>query len=186
MTRTALYRHFDGGGMLLYVGISLNTVARTQQHRAGAKWFDQIARIEIEWYQTRVEAEDAEKAAIQAEAPLHNITHARARQVDRFMQIHNPPWATNDVRVRGDKLGTELWRGKQWSVTEHGVEARDGTYFICRSRMFEGVKQDHPWESHMRDKKWVDIADFGAAMRLGRAIFPLGTRRAHIPCEAEE
>lgn len=73
--RTALYRHFDGAGELLYVGISLNAVSRLAQHRLEANWFDEIARIDIEWHPTREAAEAAERAAIKAEYPRHNIAH---------------------------------------------------------------------------------------------------------------
>lgn len=74
--RTALYRHFDAAGNLLYVGISLNAVARLAQHRREAHWFDSIARIDVEWHPSRCAAETAERAAILAERPAHNIAHA--------------------------------------------------------------------------------------------------------------
>lgn len=183
--RTALYRHFDADGALLYVGISLNSIQRTSQHSHGAHWFQRISRIVIEWHESRELAEAAERKAIGCELPAFNIVHAGRRHVDSEHPITNPPWATNEVRCRGDALGPEVWRGTQWSVTTHGVEARDGSYFICRSRMFEGVNHNHPWEAHMAEKGWVDEADFAAAIRIGRLLFPRGTRRAYIPQEAE-
>lgn len=70
--QTELYRHFDAGGELLYVGISLNTTYRLMHHKAVASWFDQIARIEIERFATRDEARDAELVAIRDERPIHN------------------------------------------------------------------------------------------------------------------
>lgn len=75
--RTALYRHFNAAGDLLYVGISLNAVARLCQHRQAAPWFPDIARVEIEWLPTREAALDAEKAAIRSERPLHNVIYSR-------------------------------------------------------------------------------------------------------------
>lgn len=81
--RTALYRHFDITGQLLYVGISLSAVARLAQHRTTAHWFGRIARIDIEWHETREAALEAEIAAIVCEAPLCNIVHAGGAQVDR-------------------------------------------------------------------------------------------------------
>lgn len=74
--QTALYRHFDATGALLYIGISLNAVARLAQHRRDAHWFASIARIDVQWHPSRSEAEAAEREAIVAERPLHNITHA--------------------------------------------------------------------------------------------------------------
>ena len=74
--RTCLYRHFDGAGALLYVGISLNAVARLAQHRIGSPWFESITRIELEWHPTRRGAMAAEVEAIRAERPAHNVIHA--------------------------------------------------------------------------------------------------------------
>ncbi len=77
MARTALYRAFDAQGALLYVGISINALRRIAQHSANAIWFSELAYFEVEWFDTRAEAADAEKAAIQLEAPRFNIVHAR-------------------------------------------------------------------------------------------------------------
>lgn len=70
--RTALYRHFDAGGQLLYVGISLSAVQRLAQHKTGSEWFPKIARVDIEWLPSRAIALRAEAAAIERENPLHN------------------------------------------------------------------------------------------------------------------
>jgi hypothetical protein len=74
--RTALYRHFDERGTLLYVGISLCAIGRLAQHRARAEWFDRISEIRVEWFDSREEALAAEAAAIVAECPLHNVQGA--------------------------------------------------------------------------------------------------------------
>lgn len=73
MTRTALYRHFDAAGQLLYVGISLSAVQRLGQHRDTAGWYGLIKRVEIEWLPGRLEALHAEAVAIARESPVHNI-----------------------------------------------------------------------------------------------------------------
>ena len=70
--RTALYRHYDADEALLYVGISLSPLARTGQHAQDAVWFDQVAKISIEWHQNRSEAHKAERMAIQSERPKFN------------------------------------------------------------------------------------------------------------------
>lgn len=71
--RTELYRHFDAADRLLYVGISLSTVARLSQHMLGSPWAGEIARITVERFATREEAALAELRAIVEERPLHNI-----------------------------------------------------------------------------------------------------------------
>ncbi len=87
--RTALYRHFDAAGRLLYVGISFNSIQRTAQHRHGAHWFESIARIEIEWHPTRAAALAAEAIAIAKDAPAHNIAGRRPAPVQR-QQVVGP------------------------------------------------------------------------------------------------
>lgn len=106
--RTALYRHFDRDGALLYVGISLNSIQRTMQHRQGARWFEQIARIAIEWLPTREAAEAAERAAIKAERPKFNVVHAAG--------VANPAEATESG-----------WRDA-YAVTHTRSGWRDGWY----------------------------------------------------------
>ena len=71
--KCALYRHFDGGGALLYVGISLRPFTRTKEHTVLSGWADQIANVRIEYFPTRKEALEAEARAVREENPTHNI-----------------------------------------------------------------------------------------------------------------
>jgi hypothetical protein len=72
---TSLYRHYDKQGRLLYVGVSLDAFSRFLQHgRATAE----VARMDVETFQTRRDALRAERKAIESENPLHNVQHARA------------------------------------------------------------------------------------------------------------
>jgi hypothetical protein len=73
--KTALYRHYDVDGVLLYVGVSLSPMARTSSHSGGSEWFDSVARIDIEWHENRLEALRAEKKAIHFELPKMNKAH---------------------------------------------------------------------------------------------------------------
>jgi hypothetical protein len=72
-TTTIVYRHFDSEGQLLYVGISLNAVARLADHRQTSHWFDGIARIDLQRFPSRQAALAAERRAIRKEKPLFNI-----------------------------------------------------------------------------------------------------------------
>lgn len=72
---TALYRHFDKAGVLLYVGITQNPSARTSQHASLSGWYRFADRTAVEWFPTRKDAEDAERAAICDERPVFNSTH---------------------------------------------------------------------------------------------------------------
>lgn len=70
--KTCLYRHFCTNGTLLYVGISMSPLARAAAHKQ-SPWAYDIARIEMEWFDTRAEAEAAEREAIKTEGPAHNL-----------------------------------------------------------------------------------------------------------------
>ena len=73
--RTSLYRHFNEEGELLYVGISLSAIQRLGQHKEHSDWYQSIASVTLEHFETREEALKAEREAIFRERPLHNIHH---------------------------------------------------------------------------------------------------------------
>jgi len=76
-----LYRHFDKDNNLLYVGVSLNALNRLAQHKQHAHWFNQINRVEIESFETRKEALEAEREAIYSEKPKHNLMRPTPKRV---------------------------------------------------------------------------------------------------------
>lgn len=74
-TTTYLYRLYDDAGQLLYVGISKSAIYRLEQHLSAKTWSAQIASTRIERHPDRPTALEAERTAILAEKPLHNIVH---------------------------------------------------------------------------------------------------------------
>lgn len=74
---TALYRHWNEAGRLLYVGISSNHFRRVGEHEALSHWFGEVSNITIEHFADRDEAVEAERSAILAERPIFNIAHNR-------------------------------------------------------------------------------------------------------------
>ena len=68
-----LYRFFDESGALLYVGITGNPAKRLSQHRREKDWWDSVSRVEMQRFASREELEAAERAAVIAEKPLHNV-----------------------------------------------------------------------------------------------------------------
>lgn len=75
--RTALYRIRGEADLLLYIGISNGLAIRWNGHQSVQPWWDEVRLITVEWYETRTEAEDAEKAAILAEQPKYNVTYLK-------------------------------------------------------------------------------------------------------------
>lgn len=95
---TSLYRHFGNDGSLLYVGISLSWPSRTKAHAHGSRWFDQVARVEIEQFATREAALEAEREAIKREKPKFNVIHNRSAPVKPSKRKPRP--ASNDPLTR--------------------------------------------------------------------------------------
>lgn len=82
---TDLYRYFDADGRLLYIGISLHAAKRAAEHRAGKDWWNDVATMTIEKFATREAALEAERVAIIAEGPLHNVVHNRDREAGKAL-----------------------------------------------------------------------------------------------------
>lgn len=97
---TALYRHFDKDGALLYVGISLNHMARLAQHRDASHWFPHIARMTVEWLPDRAAAMEAERLAILNENPAHNVKRPRKPDSSEVAaRIDDSRWMLNRKMV---------------------------------------------------------------------------------------
>lgn len=83
---TALYFWHDSVGRLLYVGITEDLATRQSSHAKRSSWAAFAAGSRVRRFASRVEAERAEKAAIERHRPLFNHVHndtpeARARLV---------------------------------------------------------------------------------------------------------
>ena len=74
----AVYRMFSVSGRLLYVGVTSNLATRLASH-AEKRWFPLVATITLTWYPNRETAEQAERAAIEAEHPWINISGRSAK-----------------------------------------------------------------------------------------------------------
>lgn len=70
-----LYRFFDANDVLLYVGITNDAGTRWRNHSRKKGWWREVCRVRVEHFDSRAEVEAAEKAAIIAEAPVHNVQH---------------------------------------------------------------------------------------------------------------
>src|SRR5271169_4147079 len=107
-----LYRHYDGSGILLYVGISINALVRHAGHERHAGWWGTVRRIEITPYPNRAEAARAEIQAIREERPRWNQQHVEPATKER------PPVAADDA---GKALFKRLQAGQRKAV-DTGME----------------------------------------------------------------
>ncbi|WP_438479170.1 GIY-YIG nuclease family protein [Streptomyces asiaticus] len=100
--RTALYRFYDEGGALLYVGITAHLEARWIEHERVQSWWPQVARKTVEWFDSRPPARDAELKAIKDERPIHNV--------------NSSPWAPGARALTSDERTISQMRA---DLTEH-------------------------------------------------------------------
>lgn len=128
MSRTALYRHFDAAGALLYVGISLSAMQRLAAHKTTSHWFGKIARVDIEWHASRAASLRAEAAAIAGEAPLFNIARPRVHAAPPTPAQREPRW--------------------DYAVRHLGSGYRDGNYFdqVDAAEMLDWWRSEFPRE----------------------------------------
>lgn len=68
-----VYRHYDEDDRLVYVGCTINPIARTAAHRTNSWWFDQVARTRLTVFPDRNYALAVESRAIAEEHPRFNV-----------------------------------------------------------------------------------------------------------------
>lgn len=74
-----LYRFFDKGDELLYIGLTADVGRRVAQHRDGRPWWVEVVRITLEQFPDRRSVIEAERNAIKTERPKYNVTHNGGR-----------------------------------------------------------------------------------------------------------
>lgn len=79
MIPTSLYRMRDAAGRLLYVGITTRGGQRISQHRRSQPWWPDVARIDVDHFDSIAEAVAAEETAIRTERPAYNRRSAGPR-----------------------------------------------------------------------------------------------------------
>ena len=61
------------------------------------------------------------------------------------------------------------WYGRQWAVTEYGIECMYYDYAIEKDRLWADEKS-YGLVRHMFAKCWIDPCDFAEALRIARHI----------------
>lgn len=83
------------------------------------------------------------------------------------------PIETDSTPVEAGTVGEPphaiLWRGRQWAVTEYGIEALDGSYPIEAHRLGEDFAE-WSWLMQMGEKNWVDLPDFTTAFMVALVL----------------
>lgn len=161
MTKTALYRHYDADGKLLYVGISCDLSRRTKEHSKASDWFDAVEDTKVQYLSTREHAEDAEKVAIYHEKPLHNKSNRRpdlSRPLPPLpVRLHSqepiPPRPDDTPQVAEMKL----------LMAKLDYEQMQGMILLCQVlKVLEGSAVDvNALVAEIPVTKWGEIATLG-------------------------
>ncbi len=77
----AVYRMYDAGDDLLYVGSTTRWPTRIRQHARLKPWWGEVVSVRAVHFDTVADALRAERAAQDAESPRYNLT--RAKDPDR-------------------------------------------------------------------------------------------------------
>ena len=102
-TPTTLYRLYDEGGDLLYVGIAGNPGRRFEQHKKDKPWWGSVASIRLEHFRKREQAASAELQSIKDENPRHNIMGRKGPASPLYFHVYSP-------NVKGDEYVRKPFR----------------------------------------------------------------------------
>lgn len=73
---TCVYRAYIGDE-LAYVGLTCSPLGRVSTHRSRKPWWVRVTRVDLEWFDNRTDAQNAERTAIRDEDPIYNIVRPR-------------------------------------------------------------------------------------------------------------
>lgn len=99
---TTLYRLWNADHALLYVGITDDLEARTEEHRADKPWWSEVDQVSTEELPSRRRALEAETRAIYWEQPRYNVLGSPRYSADWEARYH----ALEDVEARRCALPT--------------------------------------------------------------------------------
>ena len=112
MAKTTLYRSYNKGNELLYVGISHSVMNRLGQHKNSGVWHGECVRITLEHFATRESAREAEAKAIKTEHPIYNKQGKPSASDNYWKTKHQQAYAKFD-QERKEKYG---WKDLDFTV----------------------------------------------------------------------
>lgn len=87
-------------------------------------------------------------------------------EINDLKRPDNPEWSGFRVDPSGEDAPKKLfWKGRQWAVTDYGVETyRNAPYHYYLT--YEQIAKDPVILSHVAEKTWADAVDFMEAAFL--------------------
>ena len=151
MSRTAVYRHYDAEGRLLYVGRSVHPIRRNREHMSRSEWFAQVARTEIDWHDSAEAARASEGAQITQGTPIHNKRSAHPKPAPR---------TANNPAVKALKADiVRFCEARGMAKTAFGVAAISDPGFVAGL----GAGREPRWSTVQKVRLWMAAQEQGAA-----------------------
>lgn len=129
----AVYRLYDDGGALLYIGSTVNPPQRWSHHKGTKDWWPTVAAYTLEWWSGAEKAYEEEYKAIRAEQPTKNKlgvfpfgeTRPVSEAAQRVSEAMDAVEAIEDPQQRARAIGEvtaiHVERSKRWRVLRQEV-----------------------------------------------------------------
>lgn len=111
MARTAVYRHYDESGALLYVGASMRPKQRLAEHRCRNLWAKSVTDTKIDWYDSWAAAHNVEIMVIREENPLNNKNHKKKPEKEKTPKPPKP-------EATAPELIIDMRKANGWSQSD--------------------------------------------------------------------
>lgn len=166
---TALYRHYDWEGALLYVGISNDALRRLCQHSERAKWYRQVAKVEIQWLPSRREALEAEARAIRLENPVWNVRGKSTEKLSWYVfhpmsRLLDGWYSTEDMARRVRDYFAEAFPCEVFMLC-----SRKASEFFPIGRRWLAASNSESWAHSTPEEleRWKKLLTYQHAVRVG-------------------
>lgn len=147
----ALYRFFSSDGRLLYIGITVSVLGRWAGHERDKPWWPEVASATLTHYPSREAVLAAEREAIVAEQPEHNVVHNSQRGDPR---TSNGPMSLDEYKelcFRGDVLAigtpTNCPVGIVTRIGHRGIRLKLMSFFSGEFELYETIIR---WEDCLK------------------------------------
>lgn len=150
----AVYRLFGADGELLYIGKSTRPMDRLREHGSDARFARDIVSVTVEYFDDRETMDAAERAAIRAEKPRHNVTYNANVEVKKARQTK-----TTASQVTGYCLTYSL----DEAADLLGISSRDVLAFVQAEQIhyiqLRRIARVSKWHLHgwLASKRWPTV-----------------------------
>jgi hypothetical protein len=160
---TSVYKYFDAGGALIYVGITNQGPARQKAHVRAAVWWSLAVRSEIEHFGTRAAAAKRESELIREHRPKFNVAGnpdrpPRARCTKKQMLFEELVKQKMQEQERSEAQSERArQRYYEWKAKKDEL---DRQVFLEAQRRRQQAKEEARAKVDEKFEGWGQIADF--------------------------